>query len=163
MASVILPKNASPQSKRDQNISQGQTEGPLEAATLTSRPQEDGAVKPRSRRTSPCWWQCAPGRGGHLAEERGRPGSGRRRRRRTRLCACPCGRGKKAVRWLRAGQDLRRPGHVAVMGQPPIGLQHRQALAGRVHLWAERGVSMGGGLRGQAAGAGLCSRSQPIP
>lgn len=89
--------------------------------------------------------------GGHLAEERGGLGLREATPAAHQAVHVPVRPREEGVEVLRAGQDLRRPGHVAVMGQPPIGLQHRQALAGRVHLWAERGVSMGGDSRGQGA------------
>lgn len=99
--------------------------------------------------------------GGHLAEERGGFGLREATPAAHQAVHVPVRPREEGVEVLRAGQDLRRPGHVAVMGQPPIGLQHRQALAGRVHLWAERGVSMGGDSRGQAAGAGLAAGHSP--
>lgn len=96
--------------------------------------------------------------GGHLAEEPGGLGLREAPPAAHQAVHVPMWPREEGVEVLRARQDLHRPGHVALMGQPPVGLQHRQALAGRVHLWAERGVTMGGdsgGRRqGQAAGAG---------
>lgn len=51
---------------------------------------------------------------------------------------------EEGVEVVSALQDLRRPCHVPVGGQPGVGLQHSQGLADGVHLWAERGVSTGG-------------------
>lgn len=104
--------------------------------------------------------------GGHLAEERGGLGLREATPAAHQAVHVPMWPREEGIKVLRAGQDLHRPGHVAVRGQPPVGFQHCQALAGRVHLWAERGVTMGGDSGGQVAGAGgrgrPCSRSQPI-
>lgn len=81
--------------------------------------------------------------GGHLAEERCGLGLQEAPPAAHQAVHVPMRPWEEGVEVPRACQDLHRPGHMAVVGQPQVGLQHRQGLAGRVHLW-EHGVNTGG-------------------
>lgn len=80
---------------------------------------------------------------GHLAEEGGGLGLREAATPAHQAVHVPMGSQEKGVKVLLARQDLRRPCHVPVGGQPRVRLQHSKGITVPVYLWTEHGVSTG--------------------